>query len=125
MDAHQSVRAGHGLWALSATIQQVCSENQFRSLVSDRFANLPTTLTGTATYDPPNLGAGATTSTTVAVTSAALGNLALVSFSLDTQGVVFSGYVSAADTVTVRLVNPTAGGIDLGSGTLTAYVMAR
>jgi hypothetical protein len=35
---------------------------------------------------------------------------------------MLTAYVSAADTVTVVLFNPTAGSIDLGSATLRARV---
>ena len=78
-------------------------------------------LSGEATYDPPNLGAGATTTTTVTVSGATLGWDASAAFSLSLSGLVMTAYVSATDTVTVVLFNPTAGAIDLASGTLTAF----
>jgi hypothetical protein len=40
------------------------------------------------------------------------------------QGVAFSGYVSAANTVTVWLENQSAATVDLGSGTLRVKVSA-
>jgi hypothetical protein len=81
------------------------------------------TLIGTATYNPPSLAAGATTTTTITLNGVILGDTVVgVSFSLDTQGILFEGYISAANTITVRLTNPTAGVIDLASGTLTAVV---
>jgi hypothetical protein len=81
---------------------------------------------GFAAYDPPSLAAGARTSTTVTVTGAALGDhVVSTSFSLDQQGVAFSGYVSAANTVTVWLENQSAATVDdLGSGTLRVKVSA-
>jgi len=78
-------------------------------------------LEGSATYDPPNLAAGATTTTTVTVSGATLGWDASVAFSLSLSGLVMTAYVSATDTVTVVLFNPTGGAIDLTSGTLTAW----
>lgn len=78
---------------------------------------------GTATWDPGSVNAGAQTTTTVTVTGASLGDAALASFSLDLQGMQLTGYVSAANTVTVVLQNGTAGAIDLSSGTLTARVL--
>jgi hypothetical protein len=80
-------------------------------------------LSGSATYDPPNLVDGAGATTTVTVTGAALGDLVeCVSFSLDLQGITVTGYVSAANTVSVRFQNESGGTLDLGSGTLLARV---
>jgi hypothetical protein len=78
-------------------------------------------LSGSATYDPPNLGAGATTTTTVAVPGATLGWDASAAFSLSLSGLAMTAYVSAADTVTVVLFNPTGAPINLAAGTLTAW----
>lgn len=82
-----------------------------------------TNLVGTATYDPGNLVDAAGVTTTVTVTGAVLGDLCLVSFSLDLQGITLTSYVSVADTVSVRFQNETGGAIDLGSGTLKALVI--
>lgn len=79
-------------------------------------------LTGSATWDPASVAAGAQTTTTVTVPGAALGDVVGVSFSLDLQGMQLTGYVSAADNVTAVLRNGTAGAIDLASGTLRASV---
>lgn len=80
-------------------------------------------LTGSATWDPPSVAAAASTTTTVTVTGAALGGFVWVSFSLSLTGLMLTGYVSAADTVTVVLFNPTGAPVDLGSGTIRARVM--
>lgn len=77
---------------------------------------------GTATYDPPSIAADGVETTTVTVTGAALGDVVSASFSLSLGGLMMSAEVSAADTVTVTLFNPTGSAIDLGSGTLTAKV---
>ncbi len=80
-------------------------------------------LSGSATYNPPNLVDGAGDTTTVTVTGAALGDLVeCVSFSLDLQAITVTGYVSAANTVSVRFQNESGGTLDLGSGTLLARV---
>jgi hypothetical protein len=82
-------------------------------------------LSGSATYDPPSIAAGGSTTTTVTVTGASLGDApTFCSFSLDTQGIVLEPWVSAANTVTVRFRNPTAGPIDLASGTLRVKTSA-
>jgi hypothetical protein len=82
---------------------------------------------GEATYDPPSLATGAIgAATTVTVTGAALGDFVEnVSFSIDTQGVELGARVSAANTVTIIPRNPTAGTIDLASGTLRVQVRRR
>lgn len=80
-------------------------------------------LTGSATYDPPSLVDGAGTTATVTVTGAALGDFAQASFSLDLQGITVTAWVSAANTVSVRLQNESGGTLDLASGTLRARVV--
>lgn len=82
-------------------------------------------LEGSATYDPPSLADGAGTTTTVTVTGAALGDHCVVSFGGDLSGISVTSYVSAADTVSVRLQNESGGVLDLGSSTLRARVFRR
>jgi hypothetical protein len=81
-------------------------------------------LNGSKTHDFGSLADGAGETTTVTVTGAALGDFVeAVSLSVDLQGMTLTGYVSAADTVSVRMQNESGGGpIDLGSGTLRARV---
>lgn len=76
-------------------------------------------LTGSSTYDPPSLIDGAGATTTVTLTGAALGDFVeTVSFSLDLQGITVTGYVSAANTVSVRFQNESGATVDLASGTI-------
>lgn len=79
-------------------------------------------LSATKTWDPANIGAAAQDTTTITVTGAALGDTVAVGFSLDLQLLQLTGYVSAANTVTVVLQNGTGGAINLASGTLRADV---
>lgn len=80
-------------------------------------------LSGSAVYDPPSIAANTGVTTTVTVPGAALGDIVTgVSFSLDLQGLSVTGWVSAADTVSVRMFNGTAAAIDLASGTLWVRV---
>jgi hypothetical protein len=81
-------------------------------------------LNGSKTHDFGSLADGAGETTTVTVTGAALGDFVEgVSLSVDLQGMTLTGYVSAADTVSVRLLNESGGGpIDLASATLRARV---
>jgi hypothetical protein len=75
---------------------------------------------GSVVYDPASLADGAGVTTTVTVTGAVLGDQVNVSFSLDLQGITMTGWVSSANTVSVRFQNETGGAIDLGSGTIRA-----
>jgi hypothetical protein len=77
---------------------------------------------GKATYDAPSINAGASTSSTVTVTGAAVGNEVTVTFSVSLAGLLLTSYVSSANTVTFVLYNPTGGAIDLGSATVRAVV---
>lgn len=93
-------------------------ENQTRG--DARYQKLP--LRGSTTFDPPSLVDGQGTTTTVTVTGAALGNFAMVSFSLDLQGITVTSYVSATNTVAAHFQNESGGTLDLASGTLAALV---
>jgi hypothetical protein len=80
-------------------------------------------VSATAVYDPPSIASGASASTTVTVTGAAIGDMVLASFSLDLLGLSLSASVTAANTVTVVLSNGTVGAVDLASGTLKVIVL--
>ncbi len=82
--------------------------------------------TGSTTYDAPSIASGAAASTTVTATSAALGDQVTgISLGVSAGGLVLTGYVSAAHTVTVVLQNPTAAAIDLASTTLAVTVQKK
>lgn len=80
---------------------------------------------GAATYDAASLGDGAGETTTVTVVGASVGDFAVCSFSLDNADVLINASVSAANTVSVRVQNESAGTVDLSSGTLRAIVIPR
>lgn len=81
-------------------------------------------LSATATYDPANMATdGSVTSTTITVTGAVAGDTCLASHSaIGANNVLVSAHVSAANTVTVVLMNKTGGALDIASGTLRADV---
>ena len=109
------------LMARDNTAWQTTNTSTYANVVSGYLPGA--ILSGSATYDPPNLLDGAGATTTVTVTGAALGDLVeCVSFSLDLQGITVTGYVSAANTVSVRFQNESGGTLDLGSGTLLVRV---
>lgn len=76
------------------------------------------------TYNPPSLLTGTSTTTTVTVTGAAIGDFTLASFQRDLSGISLFSWVSAADTVSVQFRNDTGGTIDLSSGSLRVQVTA-
>ncbi len=75
-------------------------------------------LDGTFSWNPGTLanGSGATSSA-VTMTGAALGDFARVAAPYDLQGVMATAYVSASNSVVVRLQNQTGGNVTLASGT--------
>lgn len=77
---------------------------------------------GAATYNPPSIASLGTTTTTLTVSGAKLGDKTEVTFNQDRQGIIIDSYVSTTDTVTVVFFNPTGGAIDLPQGTLKAKV---
>lgn len=94
------------------------------ALVYANSGQFPTVAVASVTYDPPSLADGAGVTTTITVPGAALGQFAVCSFSLDTQGITVTAWVSAANTVSVRFQNESGGTLDLASGTLRAKVLA-
>ena len=80
-------------------------------------------LATTATWDPGSIASGAKEAKDVTVTGAALGDFALVSFSLDVADVTLTADVTATNTVTALLANNSGGAVDLGSGTLKVLVL--
>ncbi len=94
----------------------------FSSAIFSTFGTI--NLQGSATWNPGSLNDGVgETSSGITVTGAALGDFVLVSAPYDLQGITCNGYVSATNTVTIRLQNETGGTIDLASGTWKVKVI--
>ncbi len=75
-------------------------------------------LEGSLVWDPANLVDGAgETSSGITVTGAAFGDFVDVAAPYDLQGITATAYVSAANTVKIRVQNETGGAINLASGT--------
>jgi hypothetical protein len=69
------------------------------------------------------LADGAGETTTVTVTGVVLGGgFVDVHFSRDTQGIVITGWISSANTVSVRFQNESGGPLTIAAGVLTVYV---
>lgn len=85
---------------------------------------IPSILKGTATLDFPSIPATSQSELTITVTGATVGDaVALGPPSGLEADLAVVGYVSAANTVTVRLLNNTALAIDPASASWTATVM--
>jgi parallel beta-helix repeat protein len=79
-------------------------------------------LSGTVTWDPASLATSGTSTKTITVSRAAVGDAVAIGFDQPLQGMMLTAFVSATNVVTAVLFNPTAGAIDLASGTLRADV---
>lgn len=77
----------------------------------------------TATYDAAEAANNATTTTTVTIPGAALGDFVAASLAIDLEDLILSAHVSAADTVTAVLTNCTGDAVDLDSETLKAALI--
>jgi hypothetical protein len=80
------------------------------------------------TVDPASLATiaiGLGSPATFTVPGARLGDFVMASFSGASSGVVVVGAVSATDTVALAFLNPTAGTLDIGSGTVYLRVYKR
>ena len=90
--------------------------DQFRGLFSD-------TWSVTCTLDVDSLVDGAGTSDTITVPGVALGDIVLgISFGVSLAGLTVTGYVSAANTVTLRIQNESTATVDLASTTVDVIV---
>lgn len=80
----------------------------------------------TAVWDPGSIIANGSQSTTVTVTGAAVGDAVFVDnpyAQLDNNSLAISAYVTAADTVTVRLFNNDTVSVDPASRTIRVTVL--
>lgn len=109
------------------TVRQVIIEHN--RLIDDlealRAATAGAILTGTQTIDPASLLDGAGATVTIAVAGCAFGDYVVVSAPYDLQGISVTAYVSAANTVSVRIQNESGGTIDLASGVWRALVFKQ
>lgn len=96
-----------------------------RELGSNAYLN-QTWLHASATFDPGSVANGAQTTTTVAVPGAVFGDFVLPpALSISAGDMEVSGFISAADVVTVIYQNTSGGAIDLASHTVFVRLMKR
>ena len=79
-------------------------------------------LAGPATVDFGSIADGNEEATTITVTGAALGDIVMVSHSLDVSDLQLTADVTAANTVTV-VASSSGDTVDLGSGTVRVLVI--
>ena len=82
-----------------------------------RTTSLGTILDGSKTWNPGSLADGAGETTNLTVSGAALGDFVLVAPPVSVSSCLVTGYVSATDTVTIRLQNESGATYDMASGT--------
>lgn len=116
-EINQNASAGND--ALAAVLESLLVD------VTAIRAKLGGILSGSTVVDLAALTDGVGTTNTLTVTGAALGDFVLVSSSLDAAGIIVTGYVSAADTVAVRVQNETGATLDISSATLRARVLPQ
>jgi hypothetical protein len=90
--------------------------DQFRGLFTDTFDV-------SCTLDSASVATTATATDTVTVPGVLLGDMVIgMSILVSEAGLIRRAYVSAANTVTIVTVNPTAAAIDLASTTLQLMI---
>lgn len=83
------------------------------------------TYTTSLTYDFGLIAAQSQATTTVTVTGAAVGDAVVVRPTTAVNGIILDGTVTAVDTVTVRAVNYSSGGIDPASQVYRVIVFSQ
>lgn len=93
---------------------------QFQGMFSEMWA-----VTETVNFANAATGSGTFASVDITVPGVAFGDIVMgVSMGVDTIDAVVAGAVTAADTVTLTLLNNTAGAVDLAS-TTAKFVVGR
>ena len=91
-----------------------------RRQFQDVFENVST---GSATANIASIADGNEVNQSITCTGAALGDMVLVSCSIDTADLTLTGTVTSANTVEVIVANNTGGAVDLGSATYKAAAL--
>jgi hypothetical protein len=91
--------------------------------VGSSWYNHPNGLKASATLDFPDTGAQLSADLTITVTGAAVGDIVMLGTPVQLANSTYTAFVSAANTVTVRLNNYSAGNINPASGTFKVYVI--
>lgn len=76
-----------------------------------------------AVYDPASVNSNGNVIDTISVGHVELGDFVLCSLDIDLQQLTLHAYASAAGTVSINLVNPTAGAVNLPSCDIHVVVL--
>lgn len=114
----------HGFYTSTGETFDIDSTG-IRAGVNGTGGRINAVLVGTATWDPGSTATGVVATTTLTVTGAAVGDVAIPSWEDTTAGWVTTAFVSAANTVTVNALFMGAVSDDPGSFTLRAWVIKR
>lgn len=116
-DTHtaQQIELGH---ASDTTISRVSA-----GVIAVEGNTISTRLTNTATLDFGSVTAGSYVEQSITVTGAAVGDAVVVGYPAVTDGIVYSAYVSATNTVKVVAHNHSASAVDPASGTFRVTVI--
>ena len=96
--------------------------NSYKNLINKQFKD--SDLSGSLAWDPPSISNGSgSTSSSITVSGAAFGDPVLVAAPYNLQGLTVTGYVSATDTVVIRIHNGTGVAVNLVSGTWNVKVI--
>lgn len=125
-------QSAHDLWLLlrrrTAETEQIDQQIILRAIVQvllDELNLFRAQIIGqaTQTWDPANMANGSgVTSPNITITGAAFGDSVDVLAPYTLAGVAATGYVSAANTVNIRLHNSTGGAVNLASGNWSVVV---
>jgi hypothetical protein len=109
-------------WKIKTPLAGWCAwvrpENRLLAYSGTSWSNLATLfLEASASWTPGTVANGGGTSLTgITLSGAAFGDFVLVAAPYDLQGLTATAYVSAANTLVIRLQNGTGGGVTLGAG---------
>lgn len=120
-----ALRAAAKAYLASAKDAQAKKDRAIVAILLDEINLLRQQIVGvqTATWNPVNITNGnGLTSPAVTVSGAAFGDFVEVAAPYDLQGLTATAYVSAANTVQVRLENQTGVGVNLDSGSWRVVV---
>lgn len=73
--------------------------------------------------DPASLADGVGETRTVTITGAAVGDFVMFAPAIDIAGISITGYVSAANTVSFRIQNESAGTLDIATSNWNILVL--
>lgn len=88
-------------------------------------SNRESVIYASKTWDPGSAASGGQVTTTITVATAVLGDWCQSSLGVSTGGLVITCAVTAANTVTVTLLNNSGGAVDLASSLLRVRVVSH